>query len=124
MLPEYNNKLIPTVMELKKEMTPQERLLWYLYLRSHPLRFQRQKTIGDYIVDFYCHSAKMVVEIDGSQHYSDEGKADDSKRDDFLKKYGLQTIRIADSDVNQHFYAVCQYINGAVKERMNVLASV
>ena len=71
----YKNKLIPRAKELRKNATRQENHLWYDFLRSYPVRFQRQKTIGSFIVDFYCHAAKLVIELDGSQHYTDQGVA-------------------------------------------------
>ena len=73
----YNHKLIPRAKELRKDATEQEKCLWYKYLSQYPIRFQRQKTIGRFIADFYCAKAKLVIELDGSQHFSNEGKAYD-----------------------------------------------
>ncbi len=67
---EYNKKLIPRAKELRKNMTKQENHLWYDFLRIYPVRFQRQKTIDNYIADFYCHKAKLIIELDGSQHFT------------------------------------------------------
>jgi len=115
----YNNRLIPLAKQLRKDMTAQERRLWYQYLRMHPIRFQRQKVIGNYIVDFYCHRAKLVIEIDGSQHYTDEGQRYDEKRDEVLKSLGLSICRVANNDVNERFSAVCQHIDCVVLQRVS-----
>jgi len=114
----YNKTLIQRAKELRHNMTPQERLLWHLFLKQHPIRFQRQKVIDNYIVDFYCHRAKVVIEIDGSQHYSDDGRCYDSEREKVLANYGLYTIRIANNDVNLRFREVCQHIDDFVRERI------
>ena len=118
---EYNKKLIPYAKKLRKDMTPQESRLWYQFLRKYPVRFQRQKTIGDYIVDFYCHAAKIVVEIDGGQHYSEEGLTYDAKRESVLSDYGLRVIRIANNKINRQFQDVCQHIDNAVKDSLSQL---
>jgi len=100
-------------------MTAQERRLWYDFLRQYPVRFQRQKAIDNYIVDFYCHAAKLAIEIDGGQHFSEESKQRDFKRDQTLKSFGLHTIRFANNDINQRFRAVCQYIDETVKDSLS-----
>ena len=91
-------------------MTRQERHLWYDFLRSYPMRFQRQKAIGNYIVDFYCHQAKLVVELDGSQHYEDGIKTYDQERTRFLEHQGLRVLRFANPDVDKQFESVCMAI--------------
>lgn len=111
----YKENLIPFAKELRKNMTRQERHLWYDFLRSCPNRFQRQKTIGNYIVDFYCHSAKLVIELDGSQHFFDEGIEYDKKRDEFLKKQGLRVLRFSNKDIDENFKGVCGYIDLMIK---------
>ena len=88
-----NNDLLENARELRREMTPQERKLWYLFLRKYPVKFYKQRIIGPYIVDFYCASAKLVVEIDGSQHYDVAGQAYDAKRTEYLTKLGLRVVR-------------------------------
>lgn len=107
----YEKRLIEHAKTLRKEMTPQERHLWYDFLRAYPLRFQRQKAIGAYIVDFYCHSAKVVVELDGSQHYEEEGKERDRQRDETLRSYGLTVLRFSNLEIHQQFDAVCEKIH-------------
>ena len=69
----HNPKLVPSAKNLRKNMTNEERHLWYEFLRDYPLRFSRQKILGKYIVDFYCAKAKLVIEVDGSQHFETKG---------------------------------------------------
>ena len=91
-------------------MTKEERHLWYDFLKGLPLTVHRQKVIGRYIVDFYCASAKLVIELDGSQHYEKAGRAADLERDAFLTEQGLTVLRYSNADVNRHFEAVCEDI--------------
>ena len=111
----YNERLIPLAKELRKNMTQQERDLWYKYLRSHPLKFTRQKVLGKYIADFYCASAKLVIELDGSQHYEDKGLEADRERTEFLKSYGIRVLRIPNNAVTKNLRGVCDYIDGILK---------
>ncbi len=113
----YKSNLIPRAKELRKHATPQENHLWYDFLRSYPVRFQRQKAIDSFIADFYCHAAKLVVEIDGSQHYEPEGQAYDEARTAVLQKYGLEVLRFSNRDINTDFDAVCERIDDIVKAR-------
>ena len=89
----YNKGIIPLAKELRANMTPEEKHLWYDFLREYPIRFQRQKTIGNYIADFYCAEASLVIELDGSQHYEEKNKESDAERTAFLESYGLTVIR-------------------------------
>ena len=91
-------------------MTKEERHLWYDFLKGLPETVNRQKVIGKYIVDFYCASAKIVIEIDGSQHFESKGKKQDSQRDEYLKSLGISVLRYANSDVNKNFTGVCEDI--------------
>ena len=95
---------------LRKNMTKEERHLWYDFLKEFPVMVHRQKVIESYIVDFYIAEKKLVIELDGSQHYSEEGKAYDAERDAFLNAQGLTVLRYANSDVNTQFEAVCRDI--------------
>ena len=115
----HNKKLVPLAKQLRKEMTKEERHLWYDFLRSYPVRFSRQKVLGNYIVDFYSAQAKMVIELDGSQHYEDENKEKDAERTAFLEGYGLTIIRIPNNEVNKNFYGVCEYIDAVVKQSLS-----
>lgn len=112
---EYNEKNIPLAKTLRKNATPQENHLWYDFLSSYRIRFQRQKAIGDYIADFYCHKAKLVIEIDGSQHFTDAGLTADAFRTDRLGKYDLNVIRFTNQDINKNFRGVCEYIDVTVQ---------
>lgn len=116
----YNKNLIPKAQDLRKNMTPQEKKLWYGYLSKYPLRFRRQKPITKYIVDFYCAKAKLVVEVDGNQHYTKEGLAYDEKRTTFLENvFKLKVIRFKNEEVDNNFQQVCNTIDKVVKERIN-----
>ena len=117
----YKGSLIPLAKNLRNNATRHERHLWYDFLREYPVRFQRQKTIGNYIVDFYCHSAKLVVELDGSQHYMDNGLCRDKERDNFLNEQGLSVIRISNADIDTNFTGVCEYIDKEVKHSLSQL---
>ena len=110
----YNKELTPLAKQLRREMTKEERHLWYDFLRTHPVRFSRQKVLGRYIVDFYSAKAKLVIELDGSQHYGAEQVAKDAERTAFLNGYGLQVIRIPNHEVSENFEGVCAYIDAVV----------
>ena len=90
----HNKQLIPFAKQLRKEMTKEERHLWYDFLRTYPVRFSRQKVLGKYIADFYCAEAKLVIELDGSQHFEEVNTEKDTERTIFLEGYGLTVIRI------------------------------
>ncbi len=99
-------------------MTNEERRLWYAFLRTYPVKFLRQKIIGKYIVDFYCAKAKLIVELDGSQHYDAAAEQKDAERTEFLKSRGLQVVRISNYEFNRNFKGVCEWIDLLVKERL------
>ena len=103
---------------LRKNQTKEEKHLWYDFLRQYPVRFNRQKVLGPYIVDFYCASAKLVIELDGSQHYSEEGSDDDKIRDRYLARLGIKVVRYSNLEITREFDAVCVDISEHVKERM------
>ena len=115
----HNSNLVPFAKELRKNMTKEERHLWYDYLRGHPARFSRQKVLGKYIVDFYSAEAKLVVELDGSQHYDPTEKLKDDERTAFLEGYGLTVIRIPNNEVFKNFRGVCEYIDLAIKQSLS-----
>ena len=115
MQPKYNKALTLLARELRKNMTPQERDLWYQYLRHHPLKFTRQKVLGKYIADFYCASAKLVIELDGSQHYEDKGQEADRERTQFLRQYGIRVLRVPNNAVSQNLRGVCDYIDAIIQ---------
>lgn len=115
---EYNANNIALARTLRKNMTPWERKLWYQFLRTYPVRFQRQKLIGEYIVDFYCAKAKLVVELDGSGHYTPQQEKADEKRTSELEKCGLKVIRFCNIDIDRNFYGVCEKIDMTVKKSL------
>lgn len=119
MMKPYNKANIPLAKELRKNMTPWERKLWYEFLRSYPVRFQRQKALGDFIADFYCAKAGLVVELDGGGHYTAEQKEKDAVRTAALESMGLRVVRICNLDVDRNFEGVCTYIDNAVKGRLS-----
>ena len=119
MQPKHNKQLVPLAKQLRKEMTKEERHLWYDFLRGYPIRFSRQKVLGKYIADFYSAKAKLVIELDGSQHYENDHMQKDTERTDFLKKYGLTVIRIPNNEINENFQGVCEYIDSAVKQSLS-----
>ena len=104
---------------LRKNMTKEERHLWYDFLKGYPLRFLRQKVIDDYIVDFYCHEARLIIELDGSQHYEKEGLLKDRIRTERIERRALTVIRIPNSEVMRNFGGVCEYIDMVVKESLH-----
>ena len=106
----HNPELTKYAQKLRRDMTKEERHLWYDFLKPLPLPVNRQKVIGPYIVDFYCASAKLVIELDGSQHYEDEHQTRDQVRDEYLHGLGLTVLRFSNLDVNKNFEGVCQEI--------------
>ena len=106
----YNTKLTNNAKVLRKNMAKEERHLWYDFLKGLSVTVHRQKTIGPYIVDFYIASAKIVIELDGSQHYDDEGIKKDAERDSYLRFQGMTILRYSNFDVNHNFRGVCQDI--------------
>ncbi len=106
----YSKTNKPYSQSLRKNMTPQERHLWYDFLKTLPVTVKRQQMFGNYIVDFYCPSAKLVVELDGSQHYMPDGKTYDASRDEYLKSLGLKIIRLSNLEVDREFRKICEYL--------------
>ena len=105
-----NPTLRPYAQKLRREMTDEEKHLWYDFLRSLPLTVNRQKVIGPYIVDFYIATAKLVIELDGSQHFEKEAVAADRKRDQYMNKLGLRVLRFTNLDISRNFRGVCEEI--------------
>ena len=105
-----NSNLTKNSRLLRKNMTKEERHLWYDFLKALPQTVHRQKVIGSYIVDFYCASSKLVIELDGSQHYESEGQMADAVRDAFLRGLGLTVLRYSNRDIKENFNGVCQDI--------------
>ena len=112
---DYNEKNIILAKNLRKNSTPQENHLWYDFLSKYNIRFQRQKSIDNFIADFYCHKAKLVIEIDGSQHYTDRGIQNDTFRTEILEGYGITIIRFTNYQIDTNFNGVCEYIDSVIK---------
>ena len=111
----HNPELTKRAKELRKNMTDEERRLWYGFLKSYPLRFLRQKVIDNYIVDFYCHQARLIIEVDGSQHYQEKGLLYDRIRTEKIESRNLTVIRIPNSEIRHDFRGVCEYIDLFIK---------
>ena len=117
----HNPKIVSAAKMLRKNMTKEERHLWYDYLRTHPARFSRQKVLGRYIADFYSAQAKLVIELDGGGHYTEDAKQYDDERTAFLQTYGLTVIRIPNNEVNSNFRGICDYIDRLVEQSLSQL---
>ena len=114
----YNHANVKHAKQLRKEMTPWERKLWYCYLNKYAVRFYRQKPIGKYIADFYCPKASLIIELDGGGHYDPESQKKDQERTMELEKSGLMVIRFCNKDIDKNFRGVCEYIDLIVKSRI------
>ena len=114
----HNTELTTNARALRKNMTKEEKHLWYDFLKTYPVRFLRQKVIDNYIVDFYCHSARLIIELDGAQHYEEKGLLKDKIRTEIIEQRNLTVVRIPNNEVNRNFEGVCQYIDIAVKESL------
>ena len=114
----HNKNIVPIAKMLRKSMTKEEKHLWYDFLRTHPVRFSRQKILGKYVADFYSAQAKLVIELDGSGHYTEEGKRYDQERTAFLEGYGLTVIRIPNVEIHSNFKGVCKYIDHIIERSL------
>ena len=113
-----DNTQLENARQLRKEMTPRERKLWYLFLRKYPIKIYKQRIIGRFIVDFYCASAGLVIELDGSQHYEPQGIAYDEERSAFLSTLGLEVLRFSNRDIDRDFRGVCEQIDMTIQNRL------
>ena len=116
---EYNRANIQIAKVLRKSMTKWERKLWYEFLREYPVRFQSQKAIGEYIVDFYCAKARLIIEADGGGHYTEEQIIKDNLRTKELENMNLSVLRICNLDIDRNFECVCEKIDLAVKNLLS-----
>ena len=112
---DYNENNITLAKNLRKNATSQENHLWYDFLSKYKIRFQRQKAIDHFIADFYCHKAKLIIEIDGAQHYTEEGLQKDNFRTEILEGYDLKVIRFTNHQIHKNFRGVCESIDEVVK---------
>ena len=113
----HNKNLVPNARQLRKNMTKEERHLWYDFLRTYTVRFTKQKVIGKYIADFYCAKANLVIELDGSQHFEQEQLENDEMRTKYLEKFGLLVVRIPNNEIANNFKGVCEHIDQIVSKR-------
>ncbi len=114
----YDHKNIAHAKAMRKDMTPWERKLWYRFLKDYPLRFQRQKPIGHYIVDFFCAKANLIVELDGGGHYDPQAHKEDQARAQELESIGYKVIRFCNLDIDKNFYGVCTVIDEEVRKQI------
>lgn len=119
----HNSDLTANAKALRKNMTKEERHLWYDFLKGYPVRFLRQKVIDNYIVDFFCHSARLIVELDGSQHYEEKGLQKDKIRTEKIEMRNLTVVRIPDNEIKRNFEGVCTYIDNMVKKSLRQSAT-
>ncbi len=112
-----NKKLIPFARQLRRAMTKEEKHLWYDFLSNYPVRFYRQKIFGKYIADFYCAKARLVIELDGSQHFGEAGAEHDARRTEFFGTYGIKVLRFTNLEICDNFRGVCEHIDGIVRTR-------
>ena len=114
----YKKKNKPFAQHMRNHAhaTKQENHLWYDFLSKYPVKFRRQEMIDDFIADFYCYRAKLIIEVDGTQHQTEQGMQKDALRTEKLEAHGLQVIRIPNRYIDKEFYLVCNYIDQTVKE--------
>ena len=113
-----DNSQLKNARQLRREMTSHERKLWYLFLRKYPIKIYKQRIIGRFIVDFYCASAKLVIEVDGSQHYEPQGVAYDAERSQFLADLGLEVLRFSNRNIDMNFRSVCEQIDITIQNQL------
>ena len=119
-----NNKLLENARSLRREMTRHEKHLWYDFLQHYPVKIYKQRIIDNFIADFYCHRARLVIELDGSQHYTPEGKSYDEARTEIINQYGIKVIRYSNLDIDQKFNGVCFEIDRIIQERIKEITEV
>ena len=114
-----DNTQLENARRLRREMTPHERKLWYLFLRKYPIKIYKQRIIDRFIVDLYCASARLVIELDGTQHYETQGAAYDAERSQFLRALGLEVVRFSNRDIDRDFRGVCTQIDLIIQKRLH-----
>ena len=118
-MPRISEQALDRARDLRGTMTDAERKLWYEFLRPCAHKFYKQKPFGPFFLDFYCHEARLVIELDGGQHYTDRGIAQDRSRTQYLENHGLQVLRFSDHDVLSQFDAVCQVIQTELERKIS-----
>ncbi len=109
-----NHKLLHIAKVLRHNMTPHEKHLWYDFLKHYPVKIYKQRIIDNFVVDFYCAKARLVIELDGSQHYTEEGCLHDELRSAILEQYGIKVLRFSNYDIDTNFEGVCKCIDRAI----------
>ena len=117
----YDPRMRERVQELRRKMTPMEKKLWYSFLRSYPVKMYKQRAICTFVADFYCPLARLVIELDGSQHYTEQGMQYNAERSAVFEQYGVQVLRFRNQDVSAQFEAVCEQIHETVMNRLKEL---
>lgn len=116
-----NNELLNVARILRRNMTRHEKHLWYDFLRYYPVKIYKQRIIDNFIADFYCHSARLVIELDDSQHYTNQGRAHDAARTEILERNGIGVLRFSNKDIDENFNGVCRMIDRVINERIETL---
>ena len=119
-----NPRLKPLAQELRRNMTKEERHLWYDFLKKLPITFNRQKVIGSYIVDFYSAEAQLVIELDGAQHYEEESREKDIMRDAYLNSLGILVLRYTNIEFHKNFDGICKDILVKISKRTKIDTSI
>ena len=112
--------LVEAAKMLRKDMTPQEKHLWFDFLRHYPVKIYKQKVINDFIADFYCAKAMLIIELDGNQHYTEDGLAHDAERTNILNALGFLVIRFPNAEIDNNFSSVCNQIDNIIQTRIKV----
>ena len=115
----YNNSNLNKARSLRKKMTEWERKLWYCFLSKYPIKFRKQVPIDEYIADFYCYEAKLIVEVDGNYHRSAKQYEYDISRTEYFNKIGIEVYRVLNKDIYENFAEICHQIDYLVKDRIN-----
>ena len=115
----YDKDMTGIAQNLRHQATPEEKQLWYQFLRTYPIQFRRQKPFGRFVLDFYCAQAQLGIELDGSQHFTEDGLLYDQNRTAYLNELGSKVMRFTNREVAQEFDAVCNMIDLAVSERLS-----
>ena len=115
-----NRLLIEAARMLRKDMTPQEKHLWFDFLRHYPVKIYKQKVINDFFADFYCAKAMLIIELDGNQHYTEDGLAHDAERTNILNALGFLVIRFPNAEIDNNFSSVCNQIDNIIQTRIKV----
>ncbi len=113
----HNKELTTLAQSLRKNMTKEEKKLWYQFLKDYPVQFKRQVTCGEYILDFYCPKLKIAIELDGSYHQISTISKNDKLREDYINSVGIDVIRFSNCDIRQDFNQVCKQIDFAIQKR-------